>query len=689
MSAIFKKNTLFEATTQFVSLSLLLLLAMACSDTGVTITNGDIQLKVDHQMRFNVQSLNPATGSFYTDFITSDALYADEFTASLFDLKSVKCSEITGSKKFSLSGTYQNGNYRLIKEQLIGVVANQSGMLTIETRYINTSDRPIALNGWKCNELRVSTTDTAVWSFQPTSSNHRSDWATEVKPGYYKKNYLGMNHSDYGGGIPMVNMWRRDGGIATGLTEPVLKMISMPVEWKKGEDFGRLALTYAFPDRFTLAPGDTLRLFNSFISVHQGDFYHPLHQFTRFMENEHGFVFPASPPGAFEAVWCAWGYERTFTIQEVLQTLPKVAEVGFRWVDIDDGYQIAEGDWETNERFPGGDRDMRRMTDAVHAHGMKAKLWWAPLAADPGTKVLAENPGIMLITRFGGPQWISWWNSFYPSPINPITERYTNTLLERFFVIWGFDGLKLDGQHMNLCLPDYNRASRLKHPNEAVERMPDYFKLIHDKALAYKDYAVVQFCPCGCAINFFMIPYMNQAVSSDPLSSLQVRQKGKTYRAINDKLAFYADHIELSDNGDDFGTQIGIGGVIGSKFTWPKDNPDASESFLLTPEKERLYKKWVKLYNEKMVSTGAYLNLYDIAYDKPETHVLTKNGKMYYAFYAPQWNGEAVELRGLEKNRRYTVCEYTTDEKKTYTVDGANPVITPTFTRDYLIEVYP
>ena len=37
--------------------------------------------------------------------------------------------------------------------------------------------------------------------------------------------------------------------------------------------------------------------------------------------------------------------------------------------------QIAEGDWETNSRFPGGDRDMRRMTDEIHRRGMLAKLW--------------------------------------------------------------------------------------------------------------------------------------------------------------------------------------------------------------------------------------------------------------------------------------------------------------------------
>ena len=62
---------------------------------------------------------------------------------------------------------------------------------------------------------------------------------------------------------------------------------------------------------------------------------------------------------------------------------------------------------------------------------------------------------------------------------------------------------------------------------------------------------------------------------------------------------------------------------------------------------------------------------------------------MYYAFYAEEWNGEKIELRGLEAGKTYTVTEYTADEVKSYTVEGSNPYIAPTFQRDYLIEVKP
>ena len=145
--------------------------------------------------------------------------------------------------------------------------------------------------------------------------------------------------------------------------------------------------------------------------------------------------------------------------------------------------------------------------------------------------------------------------------------------------------------------------------------------------------------------------------------------------------------MELSDNGNDFPTQIGIGAVVGSKFTYPKDNPNVKTSYLLTPEKEKLYKKWVGIYNEKMLSKGEYLNLYDLTFDKPETHVVRKDNRLYYAFYADKWNGGSITLKGLE-NKKYTVCEYTGDDMKTYILDGSNPVITPSFEGSYLIEVY-
>lgn len=150
--------------------------------------------------------------------------------------------------------------------------------------------------------------------------------------------------------------------------------------------------------------------------------------------------------------------------------------------------------------------------------------------------------------------------------------------------------------------------------------------------------------------------------------------------------AYYGDHVELSDNGTDFASSFGIGAVLGTKFTWPMDNPNERKRSLLTPEKEVVWKKWFDLYHDKMLSKESYLGeLYDIGYDKPETHVIKKDGIMYYAFYSKNWNGD-IELRGLEKDKSYVAFDYI-NEVEVSNFNGNNPTINIAFEDYLLIEV--
>lgn len=556
------------------------------------------------------------------------------------------------------------------------------GMFLRDIAFVNTSGKPIKVRAMETS--RITMTGREFWSLQPSSTGDRLDWVLPVKRGFRQRNYMGMNASDYGGGIPMVSVWMPEMNLSIGLAEPVLRLVSFPV--RRRGDTVEAWVRRDFKDPLVLQPGDTLKAYRQFMTISKGDFFNPLRQFAAYMHETFGYEAPVSPADAFEAVWCAWGYERNFTVDEVVGTLPKVAELGFKWVDVDDGYQICEGDWDANDRIT--DEGMRRITEAIHEHGLKAKLWWAPLAADPESSLAAEHPEMLLVKKDGKHEDISWWDSWYLSPVNPYTRKYTLDLVDKFLIDWGFDGFKLDGQHLNLSEPDYNPASGLAYPEEACERLPEFFQAVDARAQEDKPGAVVQVCPCGCAINFFYTPFMNQAVASDPTSSAQIRMKRKVYAAMCPDLAYYADHVELSDGGLDFPTQIGVGGVIGSKFTWPAPNPTVEgDGYLLTPEKEAALRKWVGIYNDKKISTGQYLGLYNYGLDKPEAHVIEKDGAMYYAFYAPEWNGDPIELRGLEEDRSYTVTEYSSDNLKSYEINGAEPYIRPFFKGNYLIEV--
>ena len=146
--------------------------------------------------------------------------------------------------------------------------------------------------------------------------------------------------------------------------------------------------------------------------------------------------------------------------------------------------------------------------------------------------------------------------------------------------------------------PCYNKAHKHSHPTESVEKLGDFWMAIHKAAREANPEAVVELCPCGTVFNFHNLPATDQYPSSDPLSSWQVRSKGKSYKAIiGNRSSFAGDHVELSDNGDDFASSVGVGAVISTKFTWPRDTEHPVESlppggYVLTPAKEALWRKW-------------------------------------------------------------------------------------------------
>jgi alpha-galactosidase len=131
---------------------------------------------------------------------------------------------------------------------------------------------------------------------------------------------------------------------------------------------------------------------------------------------------------------------------------------------------------------------------------------------------------------------------------------------------------------------------------------------------------------------------------------------------------------------------VGIGGIVSTKFTWPRD-PKPKDSFLLTPAKEAIWRKWIALYNGNQLPLGTYRGeLYDIGFDKPETHVIEKAGRFYYAFYGRNFSGP-VPLRGL-KSARYRVRDYY-NERDLGEVAGANNSLQVAFSDFLVLEAVP
>jgi alpha-galactosidase len=638
------------------------LLSCLLALTGCTqkMTSGDLTLSADRTGTLQIVS-SQAAAPLLADVadlvtITVDGTQVPFQSSRL--AKAVVNDVFGNGNSLVLEGKSANG---LVRQLTLSTYDRFPSTLVVRVNYTNTSDKPLPVNGWSVCRLQVNSAgdDPAFWSFQGQSTEERDDWLLPVGDGFFQQNYMGMNNSDYGGGVPAVCLWRRDAGVMIGHLEPNPILVSLPVEKKAGNDYATVAIEKVYDSPFALQPGQSLTTCESFISFFTGDCFSALRNYAGLLEAQ-GVVMPESEPAAFEPAWCAWGYERQFTLAEIIGTLPKVSELGFKWATLDDGYQIAEGDWElTSKRFPRGDADMRALVDKIHSYGMKAELWWAPLAADPGTSFLKKYPDSIIRDKDGKPQDITWWDSWYLSPVDADVIREQKALVEKFIGDWGFDGLKLDGQHMNAVAPDYSPAHHPDDPEKDVREMPTFFKMIFETARGIKPHAVLQFCPCGDCFSVYHLPYVNKTVSSDPESSWQIRTKGYVLRALAPRTAYYGDHIELSDGGNDFPTQLGIGAVLGTKFTWPKDNPHVRHSYLLTPEKEALLRNALDIYNTKRLSEGELVpGLYDVGYDFPETYVIRKDGMLHYAFYTRGPQVKQVELRGLEKGRTYQITDY-------------------------------
>jgi alpha-galactosidase len=134
---------------------------------------------------------------------------------------------------------------------------------------------------------------------------------------------------------------------------------------------------------------------------------------------------------------------------------------------IDDGYQIALGDWEWNKKlFPSGPE---KITQMISDEGYIPGLWIAPFIVDLRSKLAADHPHWLLRNKKGNlvpagmnPRWGAN-STFYCLDLsqNEVLE-HLDKLIDKAINTWGFRYLKLDflyagmleGVHKKAC-PSY------------------------------------------------------------------------------------------------------------------------------------------------------------------------------------------------------------------------------------------
>ena len=554
----------------------------------------------------------------------------------------------------------------------------------------------------------------SLWSFQGSSYDWGKDDVLPLSAPFYRPNVIGgPGPQGLGGGIPIVDFWTRGVGLAIGHIEPVSLAMSLPVQVEKD---GRIRASIALEPRAVLKPGEAYSPPRSFVAVHSGDYYEPLEMWSRAIQRQSSWSIAKATPQSYEANWCGWGYESDFTTAQMLGTLPKLKHLGFKWATLDLRWFDNYGDWMPRpDTFPGD--SIKNVVDEYHKQGILVQLWYQPLSAEDGvgkhglpkpmamSRIIKEHPDWAIVDKDGK-------RARLVSPVStgaamcpalPAVQQYHRQLVQRFLGDWGYDGLKMDSVYS--VPPCYNPKHHHQSPEDSIKAMGQVFQVIFETAREVKPESIVQICPCGTTPNLAWVFFQDQAVTADPVGSVQVRRRIKMYKALlGPRAAVYGDHVELTDmkqvgtstnavtwveTGRDFASTVGAGGVIGTKFTWPDLPPRPRyRDVLLTADKEAIWKEWIDIYNSKMLSRGNFLNLYTIGYDLPEGYAIEKDGKMYYAFFLPEHSGVGkgeIEPRGL-KPGSYRVFDYATG-KELGEVTAANPKLTAEFSEHLLLEV--
>jgi len=596
-------------------------------------------------------------------------------------------------------------------------------LLSIRLRNAGTSDVKIDSVNMQRHSFATpasSAPSTPLWTFQGSSLKWGKDEIFLVPAKFSQENPFGApvatkdDLGSAGGGVPVVAFWSKNVGEAIGHIETLPLVLSLPVQTAPD---GRVHAGVRVPANTTLKPGEVFSTPRTFLTVYSGDYYEPLSLWSSVIDKE-GLPKPANNDQNYAVSWCGWGYEFGVTAKQMLDTIPKLKELGIHWATLDDGWFNNYGDWQPREPVFAGDA-IPDMVRKFHEQGIKVQLWWLPLAVEDGhfayggrnyvvSDVVKQHPDWLILDQHGKPARMAR-NLATLCPALPEVQAYYKQLTERFIRDWGFDGHKLDNIYATpLC---YNPNHHHESPTDSVYAMGDVYRTIFETTRALKPDSVTQSCPCGTPPSLAWLRFMDQAVTADPVGSMQVRRRVKMYKALlGPHAAVYGDHVELTrvsntftdnelDEGEDFASTLGTGGVLGTKFTWPDYGPKFKTVYL-NQEKEAHWKKWISLYNQKMLSKGAFKNLYVYGFDSPEAYAIEKDGHLYYAFYSPAapataknkqpalqpWSGE-IELRGLDAGS-YHVINYE-DQKDLGTVAGPVAKLKVDFADHLLLEATP
>lgn len=535
------------------------------------------------------------------------------------------------------------------------------------------------------NSFELYTVQDRIWSYNGGGEGPMHHYDTIQKIDLTDSStFTRTNKQDYtASSIPVADVYTDNGGITIGDASAHRREVHTPVQ--ETSDSAKISIEWP---GHTIAAGEMVAAGESFINVHPGDYYSGLRGYALSMEHI-GVTMRGRTDvnsSSYDLRWESWGWGFNWTIDLILGELDKLEAAGVKQITLDDGWYTSPGDWQLSpSKFPNGVADAKRLTDAIHAHGMTAILWWRPCDGGQNNSVLyQEHPEYFCKNADGSTATLSTAGNTNHSTFNagmgyalcPTSEGAISSqvdFINRAMNEWGFDGFK--GDYVWGMPKCFDESHGHAYPEESTENQSELYRTAWEAMVDNDPGAFNLLCNCGTPQDYYSLPYVTQVATADPTSLDQTRRRVKAYKAImGDNFPITTDHNEIW-----YPSAIGTGAVLIEKRAF--DGVDQIE-----------YEKWLGIAEREQLHKGLFIgDLYCYGYDPYETYVVEKDGVMYYAFYRdgtkykPEGNPD-IELKGLDSNKMYRIVDYVNDRVVATNLPGDNAVFSCRFSAYLLLK---
>ncbi|HKS69508.1 MAG TPA: glycoside hydrolase family 36 protein [Ktedonobacterales bacterium] len=211
-----------------------------------------------------------------------------------------------------------------------------------------------------------------------------------------------------------------------------------------GRRQGALAAAVLLDDRM-LAPGERVELPPLVLALGNPDVL--LRRYAKAVAAE----LHARPARPAPSGWCSWYYYFTGVSEAALnENIAEIARLRetlpLDLFQIDDGYQMAVGDWlSVNDKFPGG---MAPLAVRIREAGLRPGIWLAPFTVAATSALARKHPDWLVRDAvsgkpaFAGHNWETDLHGL--DTTHPDARDWLRTVIATIVRGWGYDYLKLD-----------------------------------------------------------------------------------------------------------------------------------------------------------------------------------------------------------------------------------------------------